>query len=71
MSPQVAPLDKPALWPVDMPLVPRPGGPLWMGVAGKGGAGKSVLSAKGRLLDLDADGGGPGSGLFVGEASFQ
>ena len=44
MSPQVAPLDKPALWPVDMPLVPRPGGPLWMGVAGKGGAGKSVLS---------------------------
>ncbi len=34
-------------------------------------AGKSVFSAKGRLLDLDADGGGPGSGLFVGEASFQ
>jgi hypothetical protein len=34
-------------------------------------AGKSVLTAKGRLLDLDADGGGPGSGLFVGEASFQ
>ncbi|MEY2517060.1 MAG: hypothetical protein QOJ89_4418, partial [bacterium] len=36
MSPQVAPLDKPALWPVDMPLVPRPGGPMWLGVAGKG-----------------------------------
>jgi hypothetical protein len=34
-------------------------------------AGKSVLTAKGRLLGLDADGGGPGSGLFVGEASFQ
>jgi hypothetical protein len=34
-------------------------------------AGKPVLTAKGRLLDLDADGGGPGSGLFVGEASFQ
>ncbi|MEY2513998.1 MAG: dehydrogenase maturation factor, partial [bacterium] len=44
MSPQVAPLDKPALWPVDMPLVPRPGGPMWLGVAGKGGSGKSVLS---------------------------
>jgi hypothetical protein len=34
-------------------------------------AGTSVFSAKGRLLDLDADGGGPGSGLFVGEATFQ
>jgi CO dehydrogenase maturation factor len=27
-----------------MPAQPRPGGPLWMGVAGKGGSGKSVLS---------------------------
>ena len=35
---------KPPLWPVDMPLEPRPRGPLWIGVAGKGGAGKSVLS---------------------------
>ena len=35
---------KPPLWPVDMPLQPRPSGPLWIGVAGKGGAGKSVLS---------------------------
>lgn len=34
-------------------------------------AGKTVFATKGRLLDLDADGGGPGSGLFVGEASFQ
>ena len=44
MSPVATPLPKPPLWPVDMPLVPRPGGPLWMGVVGKGGAGKSVLS---------------------------
>lgn len=39
-----APAVKPPLWPVDMPLQPRPSGPLWIGVAGKGGAGKSVLS---------------------------
>jgi CO dehydrogenase maturation factor len=44
MSPVATPVPKPPLWPVDMPLQPRPGGPLWMGVAGKGGAGKSVLS---------------------------
>jgi CO dehydrogenase maturation factor len=44
MSPVATPSPKPPLWPIDMPLVPRPGGPLWMGVAGKGGAGKSVLS---------------------------
>ena len=44
MSPVAVPVPKPPLWPVDMPLVPRPGGPLWMGVAGKGGSGKSVLS---------------------------
>ena len=44
MTPRAAPAVKPPLWPVDMPLVPRPGGRLWMGVAGKGGAGKSVLS---------------------------
>lgn len=44
MSPSVAPAEKPALWPVDMPLQPRPCGPLWIGVAGKGGSGKSVLS---------------------------
>jgi hypothetical protein len=34
-------------------------------------AGKSVLTAKGRLLNIDADGGGLGSGLFVGEVTFQ
>ncbi len=44
MTPAAAPETKPPLWPVDMPLRPRPAGPLWMGVAGKGGAGKSVLS---------------------------
>lgn len=44
MSPVATPSPKPALWPVDMPLQPRPTGPLWLGVAGKGGAGKSVLS---------------------------
>lgn len=44
MSPAAPPVAKPPLWPVDMPLEPRPGGPLWMGVAGKGGAGKSVLA---------------------------
>ncbi len=43
MSPVAVPVPKPALWPVDMPLQPRPRGPLWIGVAGKGGAGKSVL----------------------------
>jgi CO dehydrogenase maturation factor len=44
VSPVATPLPKPALWPIDMPLQPRPRGPLWIGVAGKGGAGKSVLS---------------------------
>ena len=44
MSPTAAPVVKPPLWPVDMPLEPRPAGPLWIGVAGKGGAGKSVLA---------------------------
>ncbi len=44
MSAVVTPDPKPALWPVDMPLAPRPRGALWIGVAGKGGAGKSVLS---------------------------
>ncbi|HEV2059087.1 MAG TPA: ArsA-related P-loop ATPase [Solirubrobacteraceae bacterium] len=44
MSPVVTPTPKPALWPIDMPLEPRPRGPLWIGVAGKGGSGKSVLS---------------------------
>jgi len=42
MSPTTA--VRPPLWPVDMPLEPRPGGPLWLAVAGKGGAGKSVIS---------------------------
>lgn len=42
MSP--ATVVRPALWPIDMPLQPRPGGPLWLAVAGKGGSGKSVLS---------------------------
>lgn len=44
MTPVAVPVPKPALWPVDMPLEPRPRGALWIGVAGKGGAGKSVLS---------------------------
>lgn len=44
MSSVVTPDPKPALWPVDMPLEPRPRGALWIGVAGKGGSGKSVLS---------------------------
>jgi CO dehydrogenase maturation factor len=44
VSPVATPMPKPALWPVDMPLRPRPRGPLWIGVAGKGGSGKSVLS---------------------------
>lgn len=44
MSPVATPVPKPALWPIDMPLQPRPRGNLWIGVAGKGGAGKSVLS---------------------------
>jgi CO dehydrogenase maturation factor len=42
MSPATA--ERPPLWPVDMPLTPRPRGPLWMAVAGKGGSGKSVLA---------------------------
>lgn len=42
MSPATA--VRPPLWPVDMPLQPRARGPLWLAVAGKGGAGKSVLS---------------------------
>lgn len=44
MSQVAVPDPKPALWPVDMPLVPRPRGTLWIGVAGKGGSGKSVVS---------------------------
>ena len=44
MSPVAWAQVKPALWPVDMPLEPRPRGALWVGVAGKGGSGKSVLS---------------------------
>lgn len=44
MSPVAVADSKPALWPVDMPLQPRPRGAMWIGVAGKGGAGKSVLS---------------------------
>ena len=44
MTPVVTPDPKPALWPEDMPLEPRPRGAWWIGVAGKGGAGKSVLS---------------------------
>jgi len=44
VSPVATPTPKPALWPIDMPLQPRPRGPLWIGVAGKGGSGKSVLS---------------------------
>ena len=44
MTPVATPVPKPPLWPVDMPLEPRPTAPLWIGVAGKGGAGKSVLA---------------------------
>lgn len=44
MSQVAVPVPKPALWPIDMPLQPRPRGALWIGVAGKGGSGKSVLS---------------------------
>ena len=44
MSPVAVPIPKPPLWPEDMPLEPRPAAPLWIGVAGKGGAGKSVLA---------------------------
>jgi CO dehydrogenase maturation factor len=64
MSPVATPSPKPALWPVDMPLQPRPTAPLWIGVAGKGGAGKSVLSGtlarvlarRGhRVLAIDSD----------------
>ena len=64
MTPVVTPSPKPALWPEDMPLQPRPTGPLWIGVAGKGGAGKSVLSGtlarvlarRGhRVLAIDSD----------------
>ena len=64
MSPVAVPVPKPALWPIDMPLQPRPRGPLWIGVAGKGGAGKSVLSGtlarvlarRGhRVLAIDSD----------------
>ena len=64
MSPVATPVPKPPLWPVDMPLQPRPRGPLWIGVAGKGGAGKSVLAGtlarvlaqRGhRVLAIDSD----------------
>jgi CO dehydrogenase maturation factor len=64
MSPVATPSPKPALWPVDMPLQPRPTAPLWIGFAGKGGAGKSVLSGtlarvlarRGhRVLAIDSD----------------
>jgi CO dehydrogenase maturation factor len=51
MSPATA--VRPPLWPVDMPLQPRPRGPLWLAVAGKGGSGKSVLS--GTLARVLAD----------------
>ena len=44
MTPVATPVPKPPLWPVDMPLEPRPTAPLWIGVAGKGGAGKSVIA---------------------------
>ncbi|HWC27311.1 MAG TPA: hypothetical protein VG474_12060 [Solirubrobacteraceae bacterium] len=44
MSAVATPVPKPPLWPVDMPLEPRPRGALWVGVAGKGGSGKSVLA---------------------------
>jgi hypothetical protein len=33
--------------------------------------GTQVLRKTGRLLDIDADGGGPGSGLFVTEFSCE
>ena len=64
MSAVATPDPKPPLWPVDMPLEPRPRGALWIGVAGKGGAGKSVLSGtlarvlaqRGqRVLAIDSD----------------
>lgn len=64
MTPVATPSPKPALWPMDMPLVPRPTAPLWIGVAGKGGSGKSVLSGtlarvlarRGhRVLAIDSD----------------
>ncbi len=64
MSPVATPVAKPRLWPVDMPLQPRPCGRLWLGVAGKGGSGKSVLSGtlarvlarRGhRVLAIDSD----------------
>ena len=64
MSPVATPVPKPPLWPVDMPLEPRPRGPLWIAVAGKGGSGKSVLSGtlarvlaqRGhRVLAIDSD----------------
>lgn len=60
----VTPQPKPALWPVDMPLQPRPCAPMWMAVAGKGGSGKSVvagtlarvLARRGhRVLAIDTD----------------
>jgi CO dehydrogenase maturation factor len=60
----LTPQPKPALWPVDMPLAPRPSWPLWTAVAGKGGAGKSVvagtlarvLARRGhRVLAIDTD----------------
>ena len=64
MSPVATPRPKPPLWPVDMPLQPRPGGRLWLAVAGKGGSGKSVVSGtlarvlarRGhRVLAIDSD----------------
>jgi CO dehydrogenase maturation factor len=64
VSPVATPVPKPALWPEDMPLEPRPRGALWIGVAGKGGSGKSVLSGtlarvlaqRGhRVLAIDSD----------------
>jgi CO dehydrogenase maturation factor len=64
MSAVATPDPKPALWPIDMPLQPRPCGRLWLGVAGKGGSGKSVLSGtlarilarRGhRVLAIDSD----------------
>jgi CO dehydrogenase maturation factor len=63
MTPASA-VRRPPLWPVDMPLEPRPGGRLWLAVAGKGGAGKSVISGtlarvlarRGhRVLAIDSD----------------
>ncbi len=64
MTPVAAPREKPPLWPVDLPLEPRPGGRLWLAVAGKGGSGKSVISGtlarvlarRGhRVLAIDSD----------------